>query len=136
MKTLFNLALTVVSSAFISQAVLASTTGGQKLEKDVQVGFSDAYIPSGFDSNSDAFIVASGIFPNSCYRWKEATVSHASDINHEVRASASVSQGMCLMVLVPFTKEIRLGKLSVGTHSVRLMNGDGTFIEKQINIEE
>ena len=43
---------------------------------------------------------------------------------------------MCLMVLVPFTKEIRLGKLSVGTHSVKLVNGDGTYIEKQINIEE
>lgn len=136
MKRIFNLALTVVSSALISQAVLASTTGEQKQEKDVQVGFSDAYVPSGFDSNSDAFIVANGLFPNGCYRWKEANVSHTSAMNHEVRATATVSQGMCLMVLVPFSKEIRLGKLSVGNHFIRLMNGDGTFLEKQINIEE
>ncbi len=132
MKTVFNVALALVSAMFISQAVHAEG----KLEKDVQVGFSDAYIPSGFDSNSEAYVVASGIFPNSCYRWKEANVKHATETTHEIRASASVSQGMCLMVLVPFTKEIRLGKLSVGTHSVKLMNGDGTYIEKQLNIEE
>jgi hypothetical protein len=40
------------------------------------------------------------------------------------------------MVLVPFTKEIHLGKLSVGTHAIRVLNGDGTYIEKQLNIEE
>lgn len=136
MRTLMNLALTMVSSVMISQTVLAASKGEQNIEKDVQVGFSDAYIPSGFDSNSDAFIVANGIFPNGCYRWKEANVTHISETNHEVRATASVSQGMCLMVLVPFSKEIRLGKLSVGSHFIRLMNGDGTFIEKKINIEE
>lgn len=136
MRTLISLGLTVLSSAFISQAVLAGTNGEKKIEKDVQVGFSDVYIPSGFDSNSDAFIVANGIFPNSCYRWKEANVTHTSEMDLEVKATASVSQGMCLMVLVPFSKEIRLGKLSVGTHFIRLMNGDGTYIEKQINIEE
>lgn len=135
MKSIFKVALTVVCSALVSQTVLAGAAG-QTQEKDIQVGFSDAYIPSGFDSNSDAFIVANGIFPNGCYRWKDASVKNTSEMNHEIRATASVSQGMCLMVLVPFSKEIRLGKLSVGNHVVRLMNGDGTFIEKQINIEE
>lgn len=134
MKTLLNVALTLIGALSISLSVHAGNEG--KLEKDVLVGFSDAYIPSGFSSESDAFVVASGLFPNSCYRWKESTVDHTSDTNHEIRASATVSQGMCLMVLVPFTKEIRLGKLSVGTHTVKLMNGDGTYIEKQLNIEE
>ncbi len=134
MKTVFSMALSLVGAMLISQSVYAGAEG--RLEKEIQVGFNDAYIPSGFDSNSETYVVASGIFPNSCYRWKEATVKHASDVAHEIRASASVSQGMCLMVLVPFTKEIRLGKLSVGTHSVKLMNGDGTYIEKQLTIEE
>ncbi len=132
MKTLLNVALTLVGALIISQAVHAEG----KLEKDVQVGFNDAYIPSGFSSESESFVVASGLFPNSCYAWREASVKHTSPMSHEISASASVKQGMCLMVLVPFSKEIRLGKLSVGTHSVKLMNGDGTYIEKHINIEE
>ena len=134
MKSVFNVALALVGAMLISQSVHAGSDG--KLEKDIQVGFSDAYIPSGFDSNSETYVVASGIFPNSCYRWKESSVKHTAETTHEIRASASVSQGMCLMVLVPFTKEIRLGKLPVGTHSVRLVNGDGTYIEKQLTIEE
>ncbi len=134
MKSIFNIAFTVMSAMLISQSVYAGTE--QRVEKEIQVGFSDAYIPSGFDSNSDTYVVASGIFPNSCYRWKEASVNHPTGTNHEITATASVSQGMCLMVLVPFTKEIRLGKLAVGTHMIKLMNGDGTYLEKQIIIEE
>jgi hypothetical protein len=131
MKTFAKLALALVGAIVISQGAQAGVE-----EREVQVGFSDAFIPSGFDSNSDTFVVASGLFPNGCYRWKESEVRHPATNVHEIRASATVSQGMCLMVLVPFTKEIHLGKLSVGTHAVRLLNGDGTYIEKQLNIEE
>lgn len=131
MKAFSRLVLSAVSVMAFSMGAQAATE-----ERQVQVGFSDAYIPSGFDSNSDTFVVASGLFPNGCYRWSESNVNHAGTNVHEVRATATVSQGMCMMVLVPFTKEIHLGKLSVGAHAVRLINGDGTYIEKQINIEE
>lgn len=105
-------------------------------QKEVQVGFSDAFIPGGFDTNSDVFVVASGLFPNGCYRWNDSKVNHLDSRTHEISASASVSQGMCIMVLVPFTKEIHLGKLEQGVHAVRLLNGDGTYIEKRLQIEE
>jgi hypothetical protein len=131
MKTIIKIALALFGAVVISQAAHAGAE-----ERIVSVGFSDAFIPSGFDSNSDTFVVASGLFPNGCYRWKEAEVNHPTANLHEIRASATVSQGMCLMVLVPFTKEIHLGKLSVGLHAVRLLNGDGTYIEKQLRIEE
>lgn len=65
-------------------------------EKTVQIGFSDAFIPSGFDSNSDTFVVANGLFPNGCYRWNEANVSHKESNLHEIKATATVSQGMRL----------------------------------------
>lgn len=132
MKTAMKLGLMMLALAFGTQ----SFADGSVQEKEIAVGFSDAFIPGGFDSNSDTFVVASGIFPNGCYRWKEAEVSHTSSMVHEIRATAVVSQGMCLMVLVPFTKEIHLGKLDVGSHAVRLMNGDGTYIEKRLVIEE
>ena len=131
MKQFAKLALALVGVFMISQGAQAGAE-----ERLVQVGFNDAFIPSGFDSNSDTFVVASGLFPNGCYRWKESEVRHVSTNVHEITASATVSQGMWLMVLVPFTKEIHLGKLSVGKHAVRLLNGDGTYIEKNLQIEE
>lgn len=131
MKNATKVVLALFGALLIS--LFAHAAGEERI---VAVGFSDAFIPSGFDSNSDTFVVASGLFPNGCYRWKEAEVNHPTPNLHEIRASATVSQGMCLMVLVPFTKEIHLGKLSVGNHAVRLLNGDGTYIEKQLRIEE
>ncbi len=136
MKILTKLALVLAGALTISQGVYAAGGNQGTEDREVQVGFSDAFIPSGFDSNSDTFVVASGLFPNGCYRWKESSVEHTSANVHEIKATATVSQGMCLMVLVPFTKEIHLGKLAVGTHAVRMLNGDGTYIEKQIQIEE
>lgn len=105
-------------------------------EKEVVVGVNDAYIPSGFDSTSDVFVVVNGIFPNGCYRWSRAEVAHPTTSLHEVKSVAKVSQGMCLMVLVPFTKEVRLGTIGAGEHKVRFMNGDGTYLEKGLVIEE
>lgn len=105
-------------------------------EKDVVVNINDVFVPPGFDSNSNIVVVASGIFPNSCYKWKEARVTHDKAKNlHEVRSTAAVSQGMCLMVLVPFQKDIDLGVLGRGDHTVRFMSGDGTYLEKSIKIE-
>jgi len=105
-------------------------------EKEVVIGVNDAYIPGGFDSTSDVFVVVNGIFPNGCYRWARADVTHPSPTIHEVRSIAKVSQGMCLMVLVPFTKEVRIGQIGAGNHKIRMMNGDGTYLEKDLNIEE
>lgn len=104
--------------------------------KEVQIGINDVFIPSGFDSNSDVYVVTNGIFPNGCYRWSKADVKHTDSFTHEVRSSAAVSQGMCIMVLVPFTKEVRLGKFEVGKHTLRFVNGDGTYLEKSLRIEE
>lgn len=104
-------------------------------DREVVVGITDVYVPGGFDSTSDVFVVVNGIFPNGCYKWSRANVNHISASSHEVKSVAKVSQGMCLMVLVPFTKEVPLGVLGKGTHNVRFSNGDGTYLEKNIVIE-
>ena len=100
----------------------------------VPIAINDAFVPGGFDSESDAYVIASGIFMNGCYQWREATVEHQDRV-HLVRSFANVSQGMCLMVLVPFTKEISLGKLERGNHQIRFINGDGTYMEKSVSVE-
>jgi hypothetical protein len=39
------------------------------------------------------------------------------------------------MVLVPFNKEVKLGKLNAGKHTLKFLNGDGTYLEKTLTIE-
>lgn len=126
----------LVMTALLSVIGWATAEAQTPKEKEVVVGINDAYIPGGLDSNSDAYVVTNGIFPNGCYRWKRAEVDHPTTYNHEITTVASVSQGMCLMVLVPFTREVRIGKLLPGEHVLKFKNGDGTYLEKKLVIEE
>lgn len=126
----------LVAGILLSGAASADTNPPRQNEKEVIVGANDAYIPSGFDSSSEAFVVVNGLFSNSCYRLTAAQVDHVGPALHEVRVKAMVTEGMCLMVLVPFHQEAQLGKLSVGDHSLHFMNGDGTYWEKHLTIEQ
>lgn len=103
--------------------------------KEVAVSVNDAYIPSGFDSNSDAYVVVNGLFPNTCYSMSGAKVASKSATEHEVQTMAKVKPGICIRVFVPFNKEISLGHLSAGKHTVRFLADDGTYFEKVLVVE-
>ena len=132
MKTLL---IALLAIPFIGIPVKAANVTASPTEKEVVVSVTDAYIPGGFDSSSDVYVVANGIFPNGCYKWSRADVNHNGKTVHEVRSVAKVSQGMCLMVLVPWNREIRLGQIGSGRHQIRFVNGDGTYLEKNLEIE-
>ncbi|MBX3019756.1 MAG: hypothetical protein KF767_17855 [Bdellovibrionaceae bacterium] len=103
--------------------------------KEVSIGVSEAYVPAGFDSTTEAYVIVSGMFNNGCYQWSRAEVRHVDDFNHEVSTFAKVSPGMCLMVLVPYQKEVKLGTLKSGKHIVRFVGGDATYLEKTFEVE-
>ena len=129
MKTIILLVAALLTYAPFTYAEAPRTN-------DKVISINDAYIPNGFDSASDAFVVINGLFPNGCYRYKESKVENVGPALHQVQAYATVSEGLCLMVLVPFSKEVQLGKLAKGGHAIRFMNGDGTFWEKHLSIEQ
>ncbi len=114
---------------------LATANNSQPQTKEVVVGINDVFVPGGFDSEADAYVVVNGIFPNGCYRWSGAEVTHVDQFSHEVKSKALVSQGMCIMVLIPFTKDVRLGKMASGEHKLKFLNGDGTYLEKTMKVE-
>jgi hypothetical protein len=131
MKMFASLALSL--SLFAAPAAFAD--GSQPATKEVQIGVNNVYVPGGFDSSSDVFVVVNGIFPNGCYKWGRAAKKDVDTFNHEISSIADVSQGMCIMVLIPFQKEVRLGKFASGKHNLRFVNGDGTYLEKTMVIE-
>jgi hypothetical protein len=125
---LFGLSVLVFLSALQARAVQAS-------QSEVTLNVNSAFIPSGFDSSSDAFVVVNGILGNSCYKWKGAEVVNKDQFTHEIRTKATVTHGMCAMILILFQKEVRLGKLAAGKHTIRFLNGDGTYLQKEMVVE-
>lgn len=110
--------------------VVASETAST----DVQIAINSAFMPETIDAKSELAVVVSGLFSNGCYRWRNAEVEDKTDFEHEVRSYATVTQGMCIMVLVPFQKEIKFGLLKAGEHTFRFANGDGTYLEKTLTV--
>lgn len=125
MKKIFL--LLVLLGGFTVQAAVAN--------RSVQIGISGVFVPGGFDSSTDAYVVVNGVFQNGCYKWNRAEVNNVDDFNHEVKSFATVNQGMCIMVLIPYQKEVRLGHLNTGKHNLKFLNGDGTYLEKQLIVE-
>lgn len=103
--------------------------------KEMIIGVSEVFVPAGFDSENEAFVVASGFFPNGCYSWSRAEVTDKNEFLHQVKAYADVTQGLCIMVMVPYTQEINLGRLKTGEHKVQFVGGDGTYLEKTLVVE-
>ncbi len=124
--------LTIVA-LFAFGTVANATMTNTLEEKEIIASINDALLPTTVEANTEVSTVLSGLFPNGCYRYKQSSVKHdhANKV-HEVQTTALVSQGMCIMVLVPFTKEVALGKFEAGAHRVRYMNGDGTYMEKRV----
>ena len=113
----------------------ANDTGDIVPDREVQIGLTGVYVPSGVDTKGDAYVVVSGVFQNGCYKWSRAETNNKDDFNHEIISMAKVTPGMCTMVLIPFQKEVKLGHLSVGRHFLKFVNGDGTYLEKTLVIE-
>jgi hypothetical protein len=123
-------AVTPVKKHFKANTVFNAKT------KEVTVGIADSYVPNNFDASSDVYVVVSGLFNNGCYHWKRADVTlNIEPQVHQVKAIADVSEGMCPMVIIPFTHEVKLGKLGAGTHTIRFMSGDGTYSEKTLTLQ-
>jgi hypothetical protein len=125
--------LVIVTLSFFSFLTFANA---QNLAvKEVAVSVNDAYIPSGFDSKAEAYVVVNGLFPNTCYSMSEPRVDHKTATEHEIQTMAKVQPGICIRVFVPFNKEITLGYLAAGKHTVRFLADDGTYFEKNLVVE-
>jgi hypothetical protein len=130
MKFLISIVTFCAVTTFANSAAAESVA-----TKDVNLTVSDVYIPGGFSQNTDAYVIVSGMFPNSCYKWNKAEVTSPTPLIQEVKATATVAQSICLMVMVPYQEEVNLGRLVSGTHTLRFLNGDGTSFEKTLTVE-
>ncbi|MEZ4871448.1 MAG: hypothetical protein R2827_04210 [Bdellovibrionales bacterium] len=85
------------------------------------------YIPSGFDSNDNAQLVFEGEFTNSCYR-AGVTNYYVNENTKTITVENKVqfySEQMCLMVTLPYKKEISMGVLKAGNYDVKFAAESG-----------
>ena len=131
----FNLMLASFAILSVPFFTAQATTPAPIPEKEVVMSISGAYVPSGFDAESEAYVIVHGTFPNGCYSWKRAEVQHDPVTRfHEVRSIARVRQTSCIMALFPFSQEVSLGRLEAGEHTVRFVSGDGTYWNKRLKV--
>jgi len=130
--------LILITTALMLTNVFAAQAGQEVEMKETVVALSGAFVPGGFDSKSDVYVVVSGIFPNTCYNWQGADiVQEAGAKQVDITAKAMVAQGVpCMRVLVPFQKEVNLGQFPKGDYVLRFSNGDGTFFNEPLQIED
>lgn len=105
-----------------------------KQESEALLLVTEALIPQGQNARSVAVAEIQGLFPNDCYAFERVDVSSPQDFVHEVRLVATVREGMCLLYVTPFQRQVPLGQLEAGTHLIRFMNPDGTAIERTVDI--
>ncbi len=125
----------IFAAVIVTHLSCMPIASAEPVTKEVALSINEVFIPERIEPGRDAKVVLSGMFPNSCYRWSRSEVRDVSATVHYIRAYAMVSQTMCLMVLVPYSKEVNLGRLQPGTHTLRFINGDNTFFERSLEVE-
>lgn len=122
--------LTVLGAVF---GLIYQAEAAEPQTRVVMISVSEALLPEVQDSRSEAYAVIAGIFQNGCYSWSHAVVHHKSEFEHEVRSFANLKTGVfCTMALVPFIQQIQLGQLATGTHHIRFVNADDTYLDRQL----
>lgn len=134
---------------FLLSFLVAQSTLGQTLSleaqfrgdafnieyREINIEADEVFITGSFSPNNDPYVIVSGKLPDGCHRWSRSEVLHKSESLHEVVLYGVVSNSKCLMVETPFIKEVRLGPLAPGEHTVRFFNTDGSFFERVLIVE-
>lgn len=127
-----------IATSFIAALVMVAglSANAEPITIEKVITVNDALVPEFADKNQDVKVVVSGTFPNSCYRWSRSDVRTHSEGFQVIRSLALVTTNTnCLMVLVPFSKEINVGRLTPGEHTLRFLNGDDTWFERKLTVQ-
>ncbi len=110
-------ALLIAQSSFAQPSIQAEPT-------QVPATFSKIYVPVGFDSNDNVQFVGEGIFNNSCFRPAPTTLAvDPATKTIKVGAVAYRYNGICLQVLLPFSRVVDVGILAAGTWQIVGVDG-------------
>lgn len=131
-----RIAFRAYSALVLGAVVLVSAASTPALADDalVSVGAERLFIPSGFDDNDSAQVVADGILSSGCYKLAKGEFDVDYDAHRiSLRVMARVSDGPCIQVVVPFTYVFELGVLPKGEYDVSV---EGTDVVGKLSVAE
>lgn len=104
---------------FASISFLVAANANLPQPSVVDSNYHTGYIPDGFDTNDHVQMVGEGVYSNTCFR----PASYDIKVNHAEKKvmltpKAYKYDGMCLMMLVPYSQTIDLGILKAGRYEV------------------
>ncbi|MBX3022459.1 MAG: hypothetical protein KF799_12370 [Bdellovibrionales bacterium] len=111
----------------------AQSLNAQCLEVPITV--TEVAVPSEVNKSTEAYVMMSGQFPNSCYKLSRTEVTHPDTFTHEIIAYAQILDEVCLMKIVDFTFEVELGILLPGEHTVIVQSGDGRVFQNKLLVQ-
>ena len=129
-KMPFFLSLSLIILQF---PLLAAEPGFTTTEAAIYIN--EIYVPKGLNSETEAYVVIAGIYPNGCYHWKGSEITSRDMYTHIIKPIANVTQASCIMVLVPFVQRIQLGNLPTGSHDLFILSADGACFKRTLEIE-
>lgn len=100
----------------------------------VAVDVDRIFTPTGFDDNDNAQVVVDGLLPNTCYQVTNGfqQIDHVNQII-TIEARATLTDGNCVEVLVPFSHTFNFRELAEGEWLVRTTDGR---LQKRLSIAE
>ncbi len=111
--------LIFVASIAVAGAVFADNPPADKDQPEiVSVPLTNAYIPSGFDSNDRVRLMVEGYFPSTCYRVREPQLDR-NDGAIAVNQTAFKYNGPCLWMMVSYSQPINVGILKSSTYTLK-----------------
>lgn len=89
---------------------------------DLAINSEHVFVPHGFDANDTTEIVLSGWLPSPCYKRPSGTASVVDDqVYIDLKATKfQVGNSFCLMMAVPYTVSVPVGRLNAGAYKVHV----------------
>lgn len=105
-------------------SVSAARAATNALPEEVDVAVREVFAPQGFDDNDEITLVIDGFLPDPCHQLIRPHVAiDEQGRSITVGARARRYKGACPDVIVPYTQEIHLGRLSAGDFRVASKDG-------------
>lgn len=99
----------------------------------------------GFEQKNNIDVVLYGALPNGCYTLADTVIEKAAD-EHTINVKQFANretQGMCaqasslteqMQLVIPFTNDVSMGQLGVGTYNLNYLSEDGTLRARPLEI--
>ncbi|MGZ3723464.1 MAG: hypothetical protein ACXVA9_11065 [Bdellovibrionales bacterium] len=89
--------------------------------RTVNLGIAHIVVPDNLGAKEIVVVAAGNLPPNGCQRWDSYSINHESAYVHVLSARAKFKE-FCAGTIWPFAREINLGNLEPGVHTIKYMD--------------